>query len=208
MNWPEALPQFSHVNRTWDTTFCMVSAKIRSGQIYVTQNKESISTVLGSCISACIRDPHLGAGGMNHFLLPGEGGVRSNTDSDKVNRSARYGISAMESLINEILKLGARKSRLEVKLFGGAKILKSAASNVGQNNIDFVRNFFQVEKIPIAAEDLGGIHARRVVYFPNTGRVMVQHPRSINTNTLAYMETDFEQALCKKDSTGEIELFD
>jgi chemotaxis protein CheD len=132
------------------------------GDTYVTSEPEEVlTTILGSCISACIRDPVIGVGGMNHFLLP---------DGNSGDREARcYGVNAMELLINDILKHGGDRRRLEAKLFGGANVV-AALTDVGSRNYAFARQFLTDEGIPIVGGDVGGELARRIQYMPANGR--------------------------------------
>lgn len=132
------------------------------GDTYVTSAPDEIlTTILGSCIAACIRDPVVGIGGMNHFLLP---------DGTSGDREARcYGVNAMELLINDILKHGGDRRRLEAKLFGGANVV-SALTDVGSRNYAFARQFLTDEGIPIVGGDVGGDSARRIQYMPASGR--------------------------------------
>jgi chemotaxis protein CheD len=132
------------------------------GDTYVTQSPEEVlTTILGSCIATCIRDPVNGVGGMNHFLLP---------DSTSGDRDARcYGVNAMELLINDILKHGGDRRRLEGKLFGGGNVV-SALTDVGSRNYAFARQFLSDEGIPIVGGDVGGDMARRIQYMPFSGR--------------------------------------
>lgn len=132
------------------------------GDTYVTSDPEEVlTTILGSCIAACIRDPVSGVGGMNHFLLP---------DGNSGDREARcYGVNAMELLINDILKHGGDRRRLEAKLFGGANVV-SALTDVGSRNYAFARQFLTDEGIPIVGGDVGGELARRIQYMPVNGR--------------------------------------
>ena len=201
---------FEHVLRTWDPVQRRHSARILPGEFYVTRCDEVIATVLGSCVSACLRDPEVGVGGMNHFMLPG----CVNTDSGKWAGedalTTRYGIAAMESLINELLKLGARKERMELKLFGGGAVVEMEMNNIGDRNIAFVREFAQVEGLRIAASDLGGIHARKVRFFPRNGKVLVRQLKGEEPNLLRE-EMQYEarmSAPTAKPTTGSIELFD
>ena len=207
--WPSCCHNFKHIARTWDRGLESVSARILPGEYYVTQNQEAITTVLGSCISACIRDPRLGIGGMNHFMLPADaGGDGQWAGSDAL--VTRYGVAAMESLINDLMKLGSRKANMEVKLFGGGKILAMDMLNVGERNIEFVRQFTQIEGLSVVAQDLGGPHPRKVIYFPTTGKVKIRRLRSLQTKVVAAQEKAYETTLSKQDDTsagGEIDLF-
>ncbi|WP_375452393.1 chemotaxis protein CheD [uncultured Devosia sp.] len=130
----------------------------------------TFSTVLGSCISACVRDRVANVGGMNHFLLA----EQSGSSKDRYGASARYGAFAMEQLINKVLSQGTgRKSNLEIKVFGGGKI-NAALDDVGAKNIEFVREFLAAEGYGLANEDLGGNYARRVLFKPHSGRAFVK----------------------------------
>jgi chemotaxis protein CheD len=205
---PMAVRGFESIQRYWDPAAGCWTAKILPGEYYVTANSEAISTVLGSCISACIRDPKLGVGGMNHFMLPDDGANRSGgwvTAGGAA--STRYGTFAMESLINELQKLGARRDRFEVKLFGGGKILP-AMSDVGLRNIAFAREFLATEGIPIVAQDVGDVVPRRVVYFPATGRVLVKHLRALDSRAVAHRESSYRERLGEQSAGNDVELFE
>jgi chemotaxis protein CheD len=136
------------------------------GCVLSSATDEMLVTVLGSCVSACVRDPVLNIGGMNHFMLPGRplGAVPIN------DFMYRYGHFAMEKLMNDLFIRGAKRERLEIKLYGGARLLK-ARTSIGDDNISFVRNYLKEEGFIAASEDLGGLFPRRVNYFPATGRV-------------------------------------
>jgi chemotaxis protein CheD len=204
-----ALRGFADINRYWDRQRDCYAAKILPGEYYVTTNDEIIVTVLGSCVSACIRDPIMRIGGMNHFMLPASGhpesSLRTSFDSD----ATRYGFFAMEKLINDILKNGGRREALEIKLFGGGKVIQHMKeADIGNRNISFVREYLKTEGFNVAAEDLGDIYPRKVVYYPMTGRVQVKKLRNIHNNTILERETGYKQQLEQKPVTGDIELFD
>jgi chemotaxis protein CheD len=163
-----------------------------------------IVTVLGSCVSACIRDRVTGVGGMNHFMLPDGGG---DIDSP-ISASARYGTYAMEILINDLLKAGARRENLEAKVFGGGAVLQGfSAINVGERNAEFVRKFLKTENIRILAEDLNDVHPRKVYYFPRSGKVLVKKLKQLNNNTLVNREQDYASRLQSSAVGGDVELF-
>lgn len=135
---------------------------ITQGGSYVSANPEEvITTILGSCIAACLRDPVASIGGMNHFLLP------EGRGSDRLEM--RYGANAMELLINAILRQGGERKRLEAKIFGGANVM-AGLSDVGAKNTAFVRSYLSDEGIPIVGGDVGGELPRRVQFSPATGR--------------------------------------
>lgn len=147
-----------------------VPVKVNPGEHYVTRNAdEMIITVLGSCIAACIRDPIAGVGGMNHFMLP----ESSNGLWNGQPGSLRYGNFAMERLLADIFCCGGHPDRLEVKVFGGADMIGTGAL-IGARNADFVEAFLRGRRLPIVAAHLRGWHARRIHYFPLTGRVLMQ----------------------------------
>ncbi len=192
-------PLFSHINRYVDRMNKCISAKLMPGEFYISQNEEMITTVLGSCVSACIYDPHRKIGGMNHFMLPDKGAAQSD-------ESARYGIYAMESLINELMKCGCRKEDLKVKLFGGGQIIQNM-SDVGRKNILFAKNFLYAEGMRLEASDLGLIFPRKVNFFPHTGKAMVKRLRSLHNDTIEAREKQYAASLKKEDIAGDIELF-
>ncbi len=205
---PPVLPGFSHIARSWDNQNDISAAKILPGEYYVTSGNELITTVLGSCVSACIRDPDTGVGGMNHFMLPGGNGRTMEKWGGANCLVTRYGVAAMESLINDILKMGARKSRLEVKLFGGGEVLQMQTNNVGKQNVLFVEEFVAAEGLNVLASDLGGPHPRKINFFPRTGKVMVRRLRTLHKISIADQEKAYAKNLSKPQAAGEIDLFD
>ncbi len=205
---PPALRGFEHLQRFWEPDTERWTTKILPGEYYVTCHDEAITTVLGSCVSACIRDPARGVGGMNHFMLPADTAATRNHWLDPVvGLATRYGSYAMESLINDLMKLGASRQRLEVKLFGGGRILTSL-TDVGARNIDFVHSFIQIEGYKIAAQDVGGTQPRKIVYFPAAGRVKVRRLRAIENRSIADREQIYLESLGRQPDGGEVELFD
>lgn len=185
-----------------DRNFDADAAKILPGEYYVSNRGMLLVTVLGSCVAACIRDPDSGIGGMNHFMLPDDGGRES------VGNSARYGTYAMEVLINHLLKLGARRSRLEAKVFGGGAVLASlSSSNVGARNAEFVLSYLKTEKIPVVAKDLLDSYPRKVYYFSKTGRVLVKKLHRVHNDTLFARERDYKAKLSGSGLAGDVELF-
>lgn len=144
----------------------------------------TFSTILGSCISACIRDVEAKIGGMNHFLLA----EPSGSARDRYGASARYGAFAMEQLINKVLSRGTgRKGNLEIKVFGGG-LINSALTDVGAKNIEFVREFLDNEGYSLAGEDVGGSYARRVMFKPHSGRAFVKRLDSVAGDSVAREE--------------------
>jgi chemotaxis protein CheD len=190
-------------NVYYDRTFDRDAAKILPGEYYFTGKDMLIVTVLGSCVAACIRDRVSGIGGMNHFMLPDSG------DGDSpVSASMRYGTYAMEILINDLLKAGARRENLEAKVFGGGSVLRGfIAINVGERNAQFVRDYLKAENIRVTAEDLNDIHPRKVYFFPRTGKVLVKKLKQLNNNTLVNREQDYAQRLRTSSVAGDVELF-
>ena len=187
--------------RYFDSNFAREAVKILPGEFFVTTRDMLLVTVLGSCVAACIRDPQLGIGGMNHFMLPDAGtGVMS--------RSARYGGYAMELLVNELIKAGARRSALEAKVFGGGRVMASLSSaNVGERNAGFVLDYLRQEGIPVLAQDLQESQARKIYFFPQSGRVLVKRLARVNNDTLARREREYQERLARDDASGDIELF-
>lgn len=189
-------------NRYFDRKFGTEAVKVLPGEYFVTATNMLMVTVLGSCVSACIRDREKGVGGMNHFMLADSG------DAGALSASARYGTYAMEILINHLLKMGARKSNLEAKVFGGGRVMATLASTqVGERNARFVRDFLLTESIPLTAEDLLDAHPRKVYFFPGTGRVLVKKLVRLHNDTLIRREKEYAARLTEVPVAGEIELF-
>lgn len=203
----KALVGFEGINRYWDRTNDCFAAKILPGEFYVTTHNEVITTVLGSCVSACIRDPIFGIGGMNHFMLPvdAEGSGRWS-GRDAVGLATRYGNHAMEQLINEILKNGGSRRHLEVKIFGGGRIL-AQMTDVGRRNIQFSREYIREEGLKLVAEDVGDVCPRKVLYFPSTGVVRVKKLRSLHNDTIVRREIKYLHDIEEHPVGGEVELF-
>jgi len=205
-DFPETLPGFERINRYWDFRGKAVTAKILPGEYFITRQKEVITTVLGSCVSACIRDTRMGIGGMNHFLLPLHNGESWSTDSEIDSLATRYGNFAMEHMITDILKFGGRKKHLEVKIFGGSRII-SNMTDIGQSNIEFVKNFLALESLEIDAIDVGGINPRKVMYYPDTGRVKVKKLKDLHNDTILKRETEYMSSMEDETIVGEIDIF-
>ena len=203
---PKATPGFEGINRYWDKKMQVPAAKILPGELYVSTQGEMIVTVLGSCISACIRDRKLGIGGMNHFMLPMQGKHSGNWGNDSASSATRYGNWAMEYLINAILKLGGNKKDFEVKVFGGGKVLANS-TDVGRNNIEFVKEYLASEMLLTVSTDVGGEYPRKVLYFPDTGRVKMRRLIHVNNETINERENRYRKTLDNTPAEGDIELF-
>jgi chemotaxis protein CheD len=203
---PPALPQFGHIRRTWDADLGISVAKLLPGDYYVTQHDEAIFTVLGSCVSACVRERKLGIGGMNHFMLPlDRSGGTSAWAENLVSSATRYGNVAMERLINDIMTLGGQRANLEFKVVGGGKVLDMAL-DVGARNAQFVRDYLRTEGFLITAEDLGDSFARKLFYSPATGKLRVKRLTSTVNRAVFEREREFASTTAQAVS-GSVELF-
>ena len=182
-----------------DHHFSQDAVKVLPGEYYVTTDDMLVMTVLGSCISACIWDPKVRVGGMNHFMLPDGGG----------DTSGRYGSYAMELLINEMIKLGARRETMQAKVFGGGQVMHSFTTmNVGERNTQFVLDYLQTERIAIISKDVLDIHPRKVCYFPASGKAMVKrlahaHPENLETQA----RQSSVASVVKAAAGGSVDLF-
>ncbi len=204
---PPSVPGFEHIRRYWDQENDIVTAKLLPGDFYVTGENEMITTVLGSCISACIRDVETGVGGMNHFMLPQTGRSKLQIQTDSViSQALRYGNYAMEHLINTILSYGGKRKNLEVKLFGGSKIIASLG-DIGEKNIQFVLDYIDAEALRLVAQDLGDIYPRKVNYFPLTGRARVKKIKSLHEEQIMVQEKQYQKRINNEPVEGDIELF-
>ena len=201
------MPGFDNVRRYRDPSSGRVIAKLLPGDFYVTREDEVLDTVLGSCVSACIRNPKTGVGGMNHFMLPHpRNGERVDSWGSVASSATRYGSASMEQLINKILNSGGTRTDLEVKIFGGAKVL-AAVTDVGQNNVEFVRLFLKQEGLKVVSEDVGNVTPRHIQYFPVTGKVRVKHLGNAQSAKLVSQEASYSKALDAQPVAGSIDLF-
>lgn len=175
------------------------AVKVLPGEYYVSADDLVVMTVLGSCIAACIWDPRVRVGGMNHFMLP-EGGSDSG---------GRYGSYAMELLINELMKQGARRETMQAKVFGGGAVMSSFTTmNVGERNTKFVLDYLQTERIAVVSKDVLDVHPRKVCFFPATGKAMVKRLASSNTDALETQERKGSAAtVVTSTAGGSIDLF-
>ncbi|MFQ3197837.1 MAG: chemotaxis protein CheD [Paraglaciecola sp.] len=190
-------------NRYYDRHFEREVVKILPGEYYATTDETVIVTVLGSCVAVCLRDPRRNIGGMNHFLLPSDG-----TSIASVSESARYGVYAMELLINQMLKLGATRNNLEAKIFGGGNVLSGfTVNNVGERNAEFIMGYLVTEHIPIIASDLLDIYPRKVYFSPRTGTVRVRKIKSLHNTTIMDRESEYRMRIKHAAKGGEVDLF-
>ena len=180
------------------------AVKILPGEYYATMRDMLMVTALGSCVCACIRDKVSGIGGMNHFMLPDSGQDKNNP----LGQSARYGTYAMEILINQLLKMGAKRSNFEAKVFGGGAVLRGfTVNNVGSSNAEFVLKYLATEKIHVAAQDLLDIYPRKVYFLPYSGRVLVKQLRATANQTIILREKAYSRSLDSDQSGGDVDLF-
>ncbi|MCG2593833.1 chemoreceptor glutamine deamidase CheD [Ramlibacter sp. XY19] len=191
--------------RYFDREFQVDAVKILPGQYHAATGPGTITTVLGSCVSTCLWDPVARIGGMNHFMLPGDSAAANAT----WRASARFGVYAMEVLINEMTHLGADRRRLVAKVFGGARVLAGFDKlDVGAKNAEFVLEFLKVEGIPVAAQDLLDVCPRKVHFFPATGKVQMKRLQVAPSDTvLQKREREYLSELNVKSGGGDIEIF-
>ncbi len=204
---PLSIDGFSHINRFWDRTRAMTHVKILPGEYYVTTTDEVISTVLGSCVAACIWDPVARIGGMNHFMIPGAS--RQKTEAGAIDDAARYGMFAMEFLINTILRHGGERARLKAKTAGGGHVM-AIATDIGQSNIDFVRHYLATEGLELTNEHVGGPHPMKVLFHPLDGRARVLELKRSKSDLVVRRERSYASQLDHAHGTtaaGAVELF-
>ncbi|HEX2545915.1 MAG TPA: chemoreceptor glutamine deamidase CheD [Ramlibacter sp.] len=185
----------------FDREFRVDAIKILPGQ-YHAARAGAITTVLGSCVSTCLWDPIERVGGMNHFMLPGD----TASPGSPWAASARFGVYAMEVLINQMLRLGADRKRLVAKVFGGAQLLAGFDRlDVGAKNSEFALDFLKVEGIRVLAQDLQDVCPRKVHFFVDSGKVQVKRLALSPSEPVQRREREY---LKKLDATGgEVEIF-
>lgn len=182
----------------YDARHGNVAVKVLPGEFYVDNEDLMVMTTLGSCIAVCLWDPAAGVGGMNHFMLPeGEGA------------SGRYGSFAMELLINEVLKRGGQRSRLQAKVFGGAAVIQAqVGTQVGERNARFALKYLQDERIAVLGQDVLGPHPRQVCFLPHSGRAMVRRVAALQPAELVSQERAASQAVARNSRQGgTVDLF-
>jgi len=178
---------------------------IMPGESFTAWAPTEISTLLGSCVSACLWDSRLKIGGMNHFMLPEAPGAISGLGD--ATKSLRYGLYAMECLINELMHMGAKRETLVAKVFGGANITGVLnTQHVGRRNAEFVSEFLWKDKIKTAAADLGGLHSRRVKFNTQTGGVRVERVASADSIAVK-QERKYSESLNQDPVNGDIVFF-
>jgi len=179
---------------------------IQPGEYYVTDKDEIIATVLGSCISVCIKDEKNGIGGMNHFMLPGDFRVDNVFES----QSARYGMYAMELIMGDLIKLGGDRENLTAKVFGGGHVLSSVPRTKGavpQANIEFIRAFLSMEGIKTLGSDVGGSHGRKVLFLAKSGKVFVKALVTAAENQVVARERRYQSGLRREVQDEDVTLF-
>ena len=190
--------------RYFDRDFKVEAVKILPGQYYAASGDGAITTVLGSCVSTCLWDPLRRVGGMNHFMLPGDGEVAASPAAP----SARFGVYAMEVLINEMLHLGADRRRMVAKVFGGGRMLQGFGSlDVGAKNCQFVLEFLATEGVPVVARDLLDVYARKLLFFPETGKVQLKKLHILPNDTVQRREREYMSRLGDRTGGGEFDNF-
>lgn len=190
--------------RFFDSRYGKTMVKVMPGMHCLSDDPDEILvTVLGSCVAACIRDPDSGIGGMNHFMLP----ESEFGDWGGVSAAMRFGNHAMEILVNDVLRSGCPRRRLEIKVFGGANLIKGRR-DIGHTNAAFIERYLTHERLPIAASDLGGTRPRRIHYYPSTGKVRLRYLGRSDDQSIFDAERRLVRELRDKPVGGEIELFD
>ena len=189
--------------RYFDAAIAMNVVPVSQGDYYVTgRGDEVLSTILGSCIAACVRDTVRGFGGMNHFLLP-----EQSNPKDVAGASLRYGSFAMEQLINSILSKGGRRENLEIKVFGGGNVIRGSM-NVGHRNADFIESYLENEELPSSTKHLRGNAPRKVIFYPRTGRVKMRELPIEVASKVLQQEMGRRVRVERNEANGTIELFD
>lgn len=181
----------------YDAHFRNEAVKVLPGEYFVHDEDLLITTTLGSCIAACLWDRTANVGGLNHFMLPEGNG-----------ESGRYGLFAMEMLINEMMKRGASKGRMEAKVFGGGAVISGMSSlNVGERNTNFVLDFLKTERIPVVSKDVMDVYPRKVCYLPRSGKAMVKRLAAANEAILAQDRGAVQKVVPVASNGGSIDLF-
>lgn len=173
---------------------------VQPGEFVVSDKPSVVSTTLGSCVAACVRDKQRGIGGMNHFLL-----THPTWSDAELAASARYGCFAMEMLLNEIYRRGGERANLEVKVFGGGHV-HSVGLDVGQVNAHWILEYAEREQLQVCGSDLGGEGARRIFYYTDSGRVLVKRLASLDPRGAA-AEDNYSKTIAARTRACDVTLF-
>ena len=198
-----AAMEFGHIRRMHDARFPHEIAVILPGEYFVSESPMVVYTVLGSCISVCLRDNFAGVGGMNHFMLAAP---TDHSSGDGWAESGRYGSYAMEMLINGILQRGGLRNRLEAKVFGGGKIY-AGTNDVGAKNAAWALDYLEKEGMSPLKVDVGDVTPRKVYYFTDSGRVLLKKLDQVQSQDIAKEEGRYQQTLQENQPTGDVTLF-
>jgi chemotaxis protein CheD len=178
--------------------------RIHIGEYYASRDSRIVYTLLGSCVAVCLFDPVRRVGGMNHILMPGR------ADLNKYDASARYGINAMELLINRIMNLGGHRESLRAKVFGGARTLSTipVENSMGPKNAAFALEFLARESIPVLGRDLGGNLSRRIYFHTDTGDAYLKRGKPIQLTAIPIEEQRARKRVVREvEDAGDVTLF-
>ncbi len=198
---------FENIPRRWNTSLGKYVANVVPGEFYVTMEDEGVTTILGSCVSCCIRDRNTGIGGLNHFMLPATN--EKQEIAGCVSNIGKAGDWAMEFLINAILLNGGNREDLEVKVFGGAQMIPGLKNvSIGKQNIEFVKSYLEREHLEVLSSDLGGDPPRKIMFFPQTGKVKLKRLPLSSSQQILSDENKYGGSLVTHDlQSGSIDLF-
>ncbi|HOX30695.1 MAG TPA: chemotaxis protein CheD [Spirochaetales bacterium] len=194
------------------TQFEQEVVTIHPGEYFATATDTIISTVLGSCVAVGLFDAARGIGGLNHFMLPGELRAEAEAGEQLVrDPNAKYGMYAMELLVNELMKLGVRRGDLRAKVFGGGAVLRftgGVGSSIPRNNVDFAYEYLREERIPILAADVGGHEPRKIFFFARTGKVLLKRIAGTLVDLVEREEERYYSSIHEREISGPITLFE
>ncbi|MEO7114412.1 MAG: chemoreceptor glutamine deamidase CheD [Caldimonas sp.] len=181
----------------YDAHFASEAVKVLPGEYYAASEDILVMTTLGSCISACLWDRHARVGGLNHFML-----------ADGGDDNGRYGAYAMELLINELMKLGATRSTLEAKVFGGGQVISGMDTlRVGERNTEFVLDYLHTERIPVVSKDVLDVYPRKVCFLPKSGKAMVKRLAAMHGELAARERAADARPFASDRGAGSVDLF-
>lgn len=198
---PPPVPGFEGAHRVWDPVHHRWTVRIVPGELFVTPHDESISTILGTSLSVCLRDPVLRIGGMNHFILPIRIDEATGIPARDTQEALRYGRSVMERLLREVVKLGACRERLKAKMYGGGRHMQPG-NDAAESTIAFARRYLREQGVPLVAEKLGAGYPRRLVYFPSSGIALMDRLPNRLVAAVAKREMQYVQSLLQPPSVG------
>ena len=193
-------------DRYWDPVRAAYVTRITPGRFVLARGAEAVVTRVGVGMCVCARDPGAGIGGLAHFILPAGHEIDNRWDGTAVSAMMRYGNVAMEYLVTAVCKAGGERHRIELMIFGGAR-LAGHLDGVADRHIEFIHAYAETEKMPIVNQDIGDDYAREVAVYPGVGTAQVSTLTHTAAEAILANEVNHMNAIESASRSGEVILF-